>query len=118
MHLMGRPYMKTFSFGPVSLVVLALVSLPVFAQDLDVPGIPNFHQVNEHIYRGGQPGAEAWSGLAKLGVKVVVDLRREDEHSAAAEEQAVQAAGMKYVNIPMRGVVSPTDEQVSKVLAL
>ena len=53
-----------------------------------------------------------------MGVKTVIDLRREDEHSTAEEAKAVAAAGMIYVNVPMKGVVSPTDEQISKVLAL
>src|SRR5262249_17318242 len=75
--------------------------------------IPNFHQVNEHVYRGGQPGSEAWQNLAKMGVKTVIDLRREDEHSTAAEAQAVAAAGMNYVNVPMKGVVAPTHEQIA-----
>jgi tyrosine-protein phosphatase SIW14 len=80
--------------------------------------IPNFHQVNQHVYRGGQPGPEAWQGLAKMGVKVVIDLRREDEHSTATEAQEVASAGMSYVNVPMKGVVAPTNEQIVKVLAL
>ena len=80
--------------------------------------IPNFHQVNQHVYRGGQPGPEAWQNLAKMGVKTVIDLRREDEHSTAAEAQAVAAAGMNYVNVPMKGVVAPTNEQIAKVLTL
>ena len=83
-----------------------------------IPGIPNFHQVNDHVLRGGQPSAEAWPNLARLGVKTVIDLRREDEHSTAAEAQAVAAAGMNYFNVPMKGVVAPTNEQMSKVLAL
>ena len=80
--------------------------------------IPNFHQVNQNVYRGGQPGPEAWQGLAKMGVKTVVDLRREDEHSTAAEAKEVAAAGMHYVNIPMKGVVSPSNQQIAKVLTL
>ena len=83
-----------------------------------VPGIPNFHQVNDHIFRGGQPAAEAWPSLARLGVKSVIDLRREDEHSTAAEAQAVTAAGMSYYNVPMKGVVEPTNEQIAKILTL
>jgi protein tyrosine phosphatase (PTP) superfamily phosphohydrolase (DUF442 family) len=83
-----------------------------------VPGIPNFHQVNECVLRGGQPTPEAWPNLAKLGVKTVIDLRREDEHSTAAEAQAVTAAGMNYFNVPMKGVVAPSNEQITKVLAL
>src|SRR5580700_268815 len=85
---------------------------------VEVPGIPNFHQVNDHVFRGGQPAAEAWPSLAKLGVRTVIDLRREDEHSTAAEGQAVAAAGMNYFNVPMKGVVAPTNEQIAKVLDL
>ncbi|HKE24413.1 MAG TPA: tyrosine-protein phosphatase [Bryobacteraceae bacterium] len=80
--------------------------------------IPNFHQVNDHLYRGGQPAPEAWQSLAQMGVKTVIDLRREDEHSTAAEAQAVKAAGMAYVNVPMKGVVAPTNEQIAKILSL
>jgi tyrosine-protein phosphatase SIW14 len=80
--------------------------------------IPNFHQVNEHVYRGGQPAPETWPNLAKLGVKTVIDLRRDDEHSTVAEARAVTAAGMNYINVPMNGVVAPTNEQIAKVIAL
>jgi tyrosine-protein phosphatase SIW14 len=85
---------------------------------VSVPGIPNFHQVNDHIFRGGQPADEAWPTLAKLGVKTIIDLRREDEHSTAAEAQAVGAAGMKYVNVPMKGVVAPNNADVSRILEI
>ena len=82
----------------------------------ETPAIPNFHQVDEHVYRGGQPATETWQSLAKLGIKTVIDLRREDEHSTAAEARDVAAAGMNYVNVPMKGVVAPTNEQIAKVL--
>lgn len=98
-----------------SVLFFTVSALPVLAE---TPAIPNFHQVNEHIYRGGQPAPEAWQSLAKMGVKTVIDLRREDEHSTGEEAQAVAAAGIKYVNVPMKGVVAPTDEQIAKVLAL
>jgi tyrosine-protein phosphatase SIW14 len=95
-----------------------VLSLPAWCAGPNAPGVPNFHQVNEKIYRGGQPAAEGWSNLAKLGVKTVIDLRRPDEHSTGEEAQAVQAAGMKYVNVPMKGVVAPTEAQVSQALGL
>jgi len=87
---------------------------PVF---LDAPGVPNFHQVNEHVYRGGQPAEAGWSSLAKLGVKLVIDLRPPTEHPVLAEQRAVQAAGMRYVNVPMKGLGAPKGETVLKVLA-
>jgi protein tyrosine phosphatase (PTP) superfamily phosphohydrolase (DUF442 family) len=99
-----------------SVVALAL---PVWSANVQVlPDIPNFHRVNEHVFRGGQPPNGAWQSLAKLGVKTVVDLRRTDEHSTATEAQAVAAAGMNYVNVPMKGVVAPSDEQIGRVLSL
>jgi uncharacterized protein (TIGR01244 family) len=55
-----------------------------------------------------------------MGVKTVIDLRREgeEEHSVAAEAKAVAAAGMIYVNVPMKGVVAPSEQQIAKILAL
>jgi uncharacterized protein (TIGR01244 family) len=99
---------------------LSLLSLPAWAGVVTAPGVRNFHQVNERIYRGGQPTDEGWSSLAGLGVKTVIDLRREGEggHSIAVEAQAVEAAGMRYVSVPMEGIVPPTDEQISKILGL
>ncbi|HLH42325.1 MAG TPA: tyrosine-protein phosphatase [Bryobacteraceae bacterium] len=93
-------------------------TIPAFAGDLPAVAIPNFHQVDQHVFRGGQPSAEAWLGLAKLGVKTVIDLRRADEHSTVEEARAVAAAGMRYVNVPMKGVVAPSNEQISKILNL
>ena len=79
----------------------------------DVPGVPNFHQVDEHIYRGAQPRGQGFANLAKLGIKTVIDLR--GEHS---EESAVQSAGMRYVRLPWREFKAPTDSQIVEVLAL
>lgn len=103
-----------------SLAFFALAfSIPAWSAHVDQAlGIPNFHQVNEHIFRGGQPTDAGWQSLAKLGIKTIVDLRRADEHSPAEEAKAVAAAGLNYVNVPMKGVVAPTDEQITKVLAL
>ena len=104
-------------YRTLATIVLSF-SLPVWPALAGTPAIPNFHQVNEHIYRGGQPAPETWQSLAKMGIKTVIDLCREDEHSTAAEARAVAAVGMNYVNVPMKGVVAPTNEQIAKVLAL
>ena len=101
------------------LAVLALaISVPASPAQVVAPDIPNFHQVNDRVFRGAQPPSQAWQTLAKLGVKIVIDLRRTDEHSTDVEAREVAAAGMKYFNFPMKGVVAPSDEQVSKILAL
>jgi protein tyrosine/serine phosphatase len=48
----------------------------------------------------------------------VIDLRLPDEHSTAFEKRMVEAAGMRYVNVPMNGFATPLDAKVSEVLAL
>ena len=106
-------------FVPVGLLGLIFVSCA--AAQVQAPGVPNFHQVSELIYRGAQPGAEGWKSLATLGVKTVIDLRRENEdgeHSVAAERKAVEAAGMRYVNVPLNGLAAPRDRDVERILEL
>ena len=69
------------------LSIAALVAgLPMFAGS--APGINNFDQVDAHVYRGGQPNAEGFRYLAKIGVKTVVDLREAGSRSQE-EQQAV-----------------------------
>jgi len=101
--------------------LVAFASLPACAKpaaDSTISGVPNFHRVNATIYRGGQPTAQGWASLKQLGVKTVVDLRRGEEHSVNAEQEAVEAAGMRYINVPLKGIVAPSDENISKVLAV
>jgi tyrosine-protein phosphatase SIW14 len=104
------------SFTPAALVLA--IAIPSWSANLQVSGIPNFHKVNDKVFRGGQPFADGWNSLAKLGIKTIVDLRRPNEHDTIAEERAVKALGMRYVNVPMNGIVAPTEEQIIKVLAL
>ena len=70
----------------------------------DVHGLPNFHQVDDHVYRGAQPNGQGFAALAKIGIKTVIDLRGE-----IFEEKAVQRAGMHYVRLPWNGYTTPTD---------
>jgi protein tyrosine phosphatase (PTP) superfamily phosphohydrolase (DUF442 family) len=101
-----------------ALLIFALVSIPAWAANVEAPGIPNFHQLNEHVYRGGQPTDKGWASLARLGVNTVVDLRVEGEHSISAERRAVETSGMRYVSLPMSRIAAPSDEQVSRALAV
>jgi tyrosine-protein phosphatase SIW14 len=91
---------------------LALATLQA-ASLSDVPGVPNFHQVDEHIYRGGQPHPNGFSSLAKLGIKTVIDLR-----GNSPEGNQVQRAGMHYVRLPWSDFKAPSDSQIAAVLAL
>jgi protein tyrosine/serine phosphatase len=87
----------------------------VFAAS-DTPAIPNFHQVDANLFRGAQPAPTEFQTLARMGIKTVLDLRAESH--TPAEEDLVEAAGMRYINLPMRGMRAPTDEEISRALAI
>ncbi len=95
-----------------------LFVLPAEAADIEAPGVPNFHAVNAHLYRGGQPVDAGWGSLARLGVKTVIDLRPSSEHSIDKEARAVEAAGMVYVSRPLAGLSAPSNEEIRDILAL
>lgn len=79
---------------------------------LKAQGIPNFGQVSDTLYRGALPNPEGLKTLKKMGVNVVVDLRRGHDD---AEEKTVTDLGMKYVSIPSR-CPFPQDEPIARFL--
>jgi len=99
------------------LISIFILGGPAWASSPVAPGIKNFHEVDQQVYRGAQPTAEGFQYLANLGVKVVLDLRERDERSRA-EERMVTADGMRYVNVPMSGMTPPTESETKTVLAL
>jgi tyrosine-protein phosphatase SIW14 len=110
--------MRKFSrFQALGLAVLMAACLAQAASSEEFPGLPNFHNVNSQIFRGGQPTPVGFQQLAKLGVKTIIDLRQPGSRSRT-EKRIVEAAGMRYVSVPMRGFHTPTAEQIAKVLGL
>jgi tyrosine-protein phosphatase SIW14 len=97
-------------------ILLFVLGAPAFAGS-SVPGIKNFYQVDEHVYRGAQPSDDGFKYLAKIGVKTVIDLREADERSDA-EERVVTAGGMKYVNVPMTGLTPPSGTEITRILGI
>ena len=83
----------------------------------DTPAIANFHQVDGHLYRGAQPAPPEFQSLARMGIRTVLDLRDEEGH-VSVEEKLVKAAGMRYISLPMNGLLAPTEEQISRALTV
>jgi protein tyrosine/serine phosphatase len=75
--------------------------------------IKNFGQMDDRFYRGARPKDEDLKALAALGVKTIIDLT---DNSREYEQPAVEAAGMRYVNIPMEDKSYPSIEQVNQFL--
>jgi tyrosine-protein phosphatase SIW14 len=77
--------------------------------------LPNFHQVNQQLYRGGQPKDGGLRKLKDLGVKTIVNLRGEDARTRA-EGEAALSLGLRYYNISLAEFSRPKDEEVERVL--
>lgn len=108
-------YFFAFLFLISSLAVLS--QLPGTAQSVDTAriSIENFGKVNDHYYRGSQPKPIQFNELKRLGIKTIIDLRKDrlDEASEWA-----RSAGLEYVNIPLTTKRPVTDEQTVQFFSL
>jgi protein tyrosine/serine phosphatase len=77
--------------------------------------IKNFGQMDERFYRGAQPKPEDYKDLAALGINTIVDLRDNPE---SYSKTAAEAAGLRYVNIPLSDSQAPTQEHIDQFLQL
>jgi len=107
-------------FSPALIAILALVftvSTASFAREKSskFPNIKikNFGQMDDRFYRGARPKDEDYKALAGLGVKTIIDLT---DNSREYEQPAAEAAGLRYVNIPMVDKSYPSIEQVNEFL--
>jgi tyrosine-protein phosphatase SIW14 len=109
------PIRRSFAALAAS-VLLATLTLATLAQaEPRYAELPNFHQVNQQLYRGGQPKDGGLQKLKGLGVKTIVNLRGEDAHTRAESAEA-QSLGLRYYSISLPGFSRPKDEEVGRVL--
>jgi tyrosine-protein phosphatase SIW14 len=87
--------------------------VPPIARKLTLRGVSDFGEVTPDLYRGAQPSKEGFQNLAKMGIKVDVDLRGTRE----SERRLVNSLGMRYVPLPWR-CFHPRDEPLAKFLLL
>ncbi|HEU5459901.1 MAG TPA: tyrosine-protein phosphatase [Pyrinomonadaceae bacterium] len=113
---------KSRSYLSVLLAVIALIlasSASAFSQETEKATpkvtIKNFGQMDERFFRGAQPKEDEYGELAALGIKTVIDLREDTESYAKSQ---AEAAGMRYVNIPMIAKKYPESSQVDQFLKL
>lgn len=102
----------------IIVIMLALTGMMTPAQRVtETPGISieNFGKVNDNYYRGAQPLQENFEELKKLGVKTVIDLRKDSLREAP---EWVRNSGLKYVNIPLKASKPATEEQTAYFLSL
>ena len=108
---------KTFAQGLAGIALILTLSAVSFAKSSNFPNIKisNFGQMDARFYRGARPNDKDFKALAALGIKTVIDLT---DNSRSYEQPAVEAAGLRYVNIPIVDKSNPSMEQVSAFLKL
>jgi protein-tyrosine phosphatase len=84
---------------------------------VDLPGvaIKNFGVVDGHIFRGAQPRGDDYVSLANMGVTTVIDLRLDAKSNS---RELAEAAGLRYVNIPIDDHGAPTDADAAAFIRL
>lgn len=107
-------------FSPALIAILALVfsvqpAALAKSKNSQFPHIKikNFGQMDERFFRGSRPENGDYAALAQLGVKTIIDLT---DNSRDYEQPAVEAAGLRYVNIPMEDKSYPSMDQVNQFL--
>jgi protein tyrosine/serine phosphatase len=98
------------------LLLLALAGAIASAQKVSIPPpIKNFGKVNDNYYRGSQPGKRQLAALKAMGVKTIIDLRRD---YVPEERRWATDLGMNYFNLPLLSGRRATKEQTEYFLRL
>jgi uncharacterized protein (TIGR01244 family) len=81
--------------------------------------VPNFHQVNAHVYRSGRPDEAGVKAYAAFGIKTILSVQDYglSPEEAATERKWAEAAGIRFLHVPMHGLRKPRVEQIRAALA-
>src|SRR5690349_12695418 len=100
----------------VFMLLLALAGVIAAAQQVVTPQpIKNFGKVNDTYLRGSQPTQSQLAALKEMGVKTIIDLRRD---YIPEERQWASELGLKYFNLPLKASKPATKEQTEYFLRL
>ena len=103
---------------PVAAVLLVLLSSVASAQTATANAeLPRFQQVNEKLYRSGQPRAGGLARLRELGINTIINLRGASK-TTRAEEAEARAQGFNYFNVALPNGGRPKDTRVERIITL
>ena len=104
------------SAAAVFMLLLTLSAILTSAQRIVTPpGIRNFGKVNDDFYRGSQPNEAQVAALKAMGVKTIIDLRRD---YVPEERQWASEAGLNYFNLPLKSHQRATKDQTEYFLKI
>jgi protein tyrosine phosphatase (PTP) superfamily phosphohydrolase (DUF442 family) len=106
---------KTLSTAAIVVTLLCSMS---FAQDAaNSAGVPRFRQVNERLYRSGQPPDGSLSRLRELGINTIINMRGTSARTRAEEAEA-RALGLNFYNVALPNWGRPQDTRVARILQI
>ncbi|MEY4760271.1 MAG: hypothetical protein RLZZ200_127 [Pseudomonadota bacterium] len=73
------------------------------AGDEVLGALPQHSRPAAQLHASGQPSADALAALPAAGVKVVIDLRPDEETPDLDEATVVRRSGLVYENLPIAG---------------
>jgi tyrosine-protein phosphatase SIW14 len=77
--------------------------------------LPNFHRINENLFRGGQPTPEGVRQLAALGIKTIINFRDQSE-KVLREKTIAEEHGLKFINLHLSNWFASKDDEIHAVL--
>lgn len=104
-------------YGLLAIVALTTVAGGIVHSQSAAPSIAieNFGKVNDSYYRGAQPKPTDLQQLKSLGVKTIIDLRKDKKPEAASW---ASSAGLRYFNIPLLPGRAATEDETNYFLSL
>lgn len=78
---------------------------------------PNFHPVEDALYRSARPEASDFDQFKAMGIRTIVNLEN-DMAAVKNESTYAEAAGIRYISIPMSAWSKPKDADVNRILEL
>jgi uncharacterized protein (TIGR01244 family) len=85
--------------------------------DKVIAALINYNRATPFIGTSGKYDPSAAAEIKALGFATAIDLRAQSEEGVPETAQAVQAAGLKYINIPVT-TKAPTDDQIKEFARL
>jgi protein tyrosine/serine phosphatase len=104
--------MKTAKFALIIPIFFLIFSASATAT------LPNFHEIEEGLYRSGRPNKEALENLIRdYHLKTILSV--EDSQSTVDKEsQWAKDLHLEFYNLPMSASKDPKDETVNEALSL
>src|SRR5687768_5164699 len=109
------PVSRALRLAAAGFLLLSLTGIITAQQTVSPRPIKNFGKVNDNYFRGSQPSQRQLAALKAMGVKTIIDLRKD---FVPEERQWAKELGLSYFNLPLRLHKPATKEQTEYFLRL